>query len=495
MSNNKDLISKAKKFYENKNFYEAKKYLLEALKDSQIDNVIRLSLYVLIADISYKINDFDNAQKYLMQSIDQGKSNTETYNFLGNIYLKKRDYKNSEKSYLKSIQLNKENETAIINLAILYHNLGNEEKAKNFYKKVLEVNPANMGALYNLSNLDKSVIDKKKIEFLKNSIDKKDLNNFNLASSYFLLANEEKNKKNFESELDLLEKANQLSFKSNERKNIQFNEYWLNKIPKKFNKLNFTINKKISEKTKNIFPIFIIGLPRCGSTLIESIISSGEENVDNFGETNLVNWSFLNTNKDFLKSSKGNQVIEVDLNETSKKLINAIQSLGSKVNDKKTFFSEKSLENFYYVELILNIYPNAKFINPQRNLFDNIFAIYKQFLPSISWSHSINDILLYIDNYQFIINYFKQKYPEKILSISLKDLTTNPMKLSKEIYKFCNLKWDEKCLDFYKRSDLFINTASNNQIRDNIKKYDNKKYEPYKQILKIHLKKYHWLKY
>ena len=91
------------------------------------------------------------------------------------------------------------------------------------------------------------------------------------------------------------------------------------------------------------------------------------------------------------------------------------------------------------------------------------------------------------------IEYFKNKYDNKILSISLENLTKNPKEVSKEIYKFCNLIWDKKCLEFYKRNDLFSNTASNNQIRASVQKYDQSKYQVYRKILKDHQKKYNWI--
>tara|TARA_B100000902_G_C27166768_1_gene841637 strand:+ start:501 stop:1112 length:612 start_codon:yes stop_codon:yes gene_type:complete len=195
MNNNRNLISKAKKFYENKNFFEAKKYLLKSLENDLMDKALKLRLYVLISDVCYKINDFENAEKYLLKFIDEGKSNSEIFNSLGNIYLRKRDYKNSEKFYLKSINYDEKNEIALINLAILYHNLGKQEKAIVYYKKVLKINSKNIGVLYNLSKIDKSVINEKIILDLKTFINKKKLDNFNLASSYFLLAKIEEKKK------------------------------------------------------------------------------------------------------------------------------------------------------------------------------------------------------------------------------------------------------------------------------------------------------------
>ena len=259
-------------------------------------------------------------------------------------------------------------------------------------------------------------------------------------------------------------------------------------------KLNI-LEKKEIQKIENFYPIFLIGLPRCGSTLIESIISSGLDNVQNLGETNLVNWAFLNINKNLFENSNNINKDIVNLSDTENRLISAIKNLSVKKNNHgKYIFSEKSLENFYYIDLLLEIFPNAKFINPYRNLFDNMYAIYKEFLSNISWSHSIENILIYIDNYLKIMNYYKKKYPKKILSISLKDFTNNPRKFSMQIYDFCNLEWTDRCLDFYKRDDLFINTASNNQIRNSIKKYDSNKYKVYEDKFKIYFDKYSWTK-
>jgi len=162
-------------------------------------------------------------------------------------------------------------------------------------------------------------------------------------------------------------------------------------------------------------------------------------------------------------------------------------------NLKDNIFIEKSLENFFYIELILKIFPKAKFINTYRNVSDNVFAIFQQFLSKISWSHSLEDILEYTNNYLTVINFFKKKYPNKILSVKLEDLTSNREELAKNIYKFCGLEWDKKALEFYKRKDLFTSTASNLQIRNGLHDYDRNKYKSYQYLLKSFLVKYDWL--
>ncbi len=494
MNNTKDLISEAKKLYDNKNFFKAKSYLLSALKNLKLDNLSKLKLYILISDISYKINDFNDSELYLLKYIKIDNSNSKVFNWLGNTYQKKRDFVNSEKFYTKAIDLDKNNQTALVNLAILYHNLGNKKKAVFFYKKVLDNNPNNIGALYNLSNLEKTSVNDETLNKLERLVNEGNLNNFDTASCYFLLAENEKNKKDFKKEIFFLKNANLHSFQEKENKNKQANKYWLKIIPKKFDKIIYPKDKKLSANTKQFYPIFIIGLPRSGSTLIESIISSGKNKVENLGETNLVNWSFLNTNRHILESANNKEKLNINFEITASKLVKSIQNLNIK-NEEKIFFSEKSLENFFYIELILNIFPNAKFVHSYRNTIDNIFAIYKQFLSNVSWSHSIEDILEYIDNYINVIKYFKKKYPNKIFSILLEDFTENPKNFSMELFKFCNLEWDEKCLEFHKRNDLFSNTASNNQIRSSVQKYNKKKYEAYNSLLNSYLKKYNWIKF
>ena len=174
-------------------------------------------------------------------------------------------------------------------------------------------------------------------------------------------------------------------------------------------------------------------------------------------------------------------------------IINRFYSLNLLDEKKDYIFTEKSLENFFYIDLILNLFPSAKFINCKRNLNDLIFAIYQQFFTKISWSHSIENILKYIDNYLKTIKYFKGKYPDKILDIDLKDLTENSIDVSKNIFDFCELKWSNTSLEFYKRKDLLSKTASNLQIREKIYKYDSAKYLPYKNFLKTYEDKYKWL--
>ena len=76
----------------------------------------------------------------------------------------------------------------------------------------------------------------------------------------------------------------------------------------------------------------------------------------------------------------------------------------------------------------------------------------------------------------------------------MENLTYEKEKISKEIFDFCNIKWNENILKFYKRKDLFIKTLSGSQVRKKIFKYENEKYKPYFDLIKDLKNDYSWIK-
>ena len=171
-----------------------------------------------------------------------------------------------------------------------------------------------------------------------------------------------------------------------------------------------------------------------------------------------------------------------DLEINEKELIDYINNFYSYSSSKK--FIDKSLENFFYIDIILKIFPKAKFIHTYRNKYDAAIGIHQSMLMYLPWAHSINNILNYIFNYEKIINYFNKKYPDKILSVDLENLTFNPEQYTKKIFEFCNLDWNKKVLKFYDNEKVISKSSSFLQIRSEIKKYEKNKYKSYYFLIK-----------
>ena len=152
-------------------------------------------------------------------------------------------------------------------------------------------------------------------------------------------------------------------------------------------------------------------------------------------------------------------------------------------NFENKIYLDKSLENFFNIEIILKFFPNAKFIHTYRNTNDAIIGIYQTMLPELSWGHKIQDIVDYIGIYRKTIDYFKKKYPKKIIDVELSKLSNHKEKETKRILEFCNIEFHNNYLDFDKNNKLFNKTNSFLQVKRKITKYEDTKYQPYYYLL------------
>ena len=246
------------------------------------------------------------------------------------------------------------------------------------------------------------------------------------------------------------------------------------------------IRKIRIKKWKKIKPIFIIGVPRCGSTLVEKIIGSGKNYIP-LGEETSVLENFIN------KKILDKQSLNLgNVTEIRNDLHDIYKQKGLILKKCDYTFTDKSLNNFFYLGLIKEIYPNAKVINCKRDVLSSIMSIFQNNLTELAWTHNLENIFKYFNNYFEIIKNFNKVDSNFIYELEYEKLVNEPEKEAKKLIKFCGLPWDKKCLEFYKRKDLISKTTSNVQIRKAIYKHPAGKYLPYKFFLNKYGEKYPW---
>ena len=408
------------------------------------------------------------------------------HNNLGLIFHEIGMYKDAILHYEKAIKINPNYSDTYGSLGKLFKELGKFEKATYYYEKATKFKPENLVFLFYLSELKKKILDidlkNKIIENIKDD----NCTKLNLAYAYFLLSNYELKEKNYPNEFNYLLKAHSYYFES--KKEIFENQvdYWLNTLPNKKELINFdNFNVNITKNDCNIKPIFIIGVPRSGSTLIEKVIGSSVQHVPLGEETSILsnvirgliaNGQSLISDKKILKSL----ILEKYKNK----------GLVQKKND--FVFTDKSLENFFFVNLIKEIFPNAKVINCKRNSLSCIMSILKNNLIDLPWAHNIENIFKYFDIYHKMSSKFKNFYSNFIYNLQYESFVRSPELESKKLLNYCNLPWDKKCLEFYKREEIISRTASNMQIRAAINTDATNKYLLYKELLNKYGKKYQW---
>ena len=368
------------------------------------------------------------------------------------------------------------------NLGRLHVIIGDNKKAIEYYENAIKLEPENLLHYYNLYNLKKEILNldlKKKINKI---LENKESTKKNIAYGNFLLASSESENRNHKKEFDYLIKGHSYFLESENENYKKDINYWLNTLPeieelKKFNKFKKNIG--------NLKPIFIVGVPRSGSTLVEKLIASGPQSISIGEETGVLS--------NFIKQKLiEKKTIISDVENMHNDIYRKFSEKGL-VNEKNNFFfTDKTLDNFFYISLIKEIFPHAKVINCKRSPLSSIVSILKNNLPAIPWAHDMKDIFKYFDIYYKKIEHFNKIYPNFIYELDFEKLSNDPENESKKLMKYCNLAWDKKCLEFYKRKDLISKTTSNLQIRKAIYGHSVEKYLPYKQLLSNYGDNYSW---
>jgi len=466
--------------YDVKKFKEAKT-LLE--KTVELQPNFALPHFVL-GNLHADLKDYENAISNYNKAIKINKKLAAAYNNLGLVYRNINNFEGAIRSYENAIAAKVDHVNAYHNLALVLKDVGKFKSAIQAHEKAIKYEPENLMHYYYLSDLKKNILDidfKNKIEKI---ISKKNSRKINIAYGNFLLAKYEQKIKNYEKELDYLSEGHKNFFESKKTKFELLVQYTFRDM------LQISDDAKveglISNDLQKIKPIFIIGVPRCGSTLVEKIIGSGEKFVP-MGEETSVMEEFITA-----KILKTQSLNLGNVENVRNEILDIYLKKGLVLKKHDNTFTDKSLNNFFYLKLIKQIFPNAKVINCKRDVLASIMSIFQNNLTEVAWAHDLNNIFKYVNNYLQSIETYNLENPNFVYGLQYEKLINNPEEESKKLMEFCGLPWSKKCLEFYKREDIFSKTTSNIQIRQAVYKHSLDKYLPYKKMLVKYGKKYPW---
>ena len=435
--------------------------------------------------IFYKLGEFQKAKSCYERAIQINPDFVNGHFGLGNVLEELGEYQKAIGCYKKAIQIQPNHVEAYNNLAFVFKGLGEYQKAIACYEDAIKYQSENLVSIYLLSELKKEVLDLNLKKKIINIINKENCTKKNYVYGNFLLAKYELEISNYEKEFSYLLKTH---FHYLDLRRSFFNkeiDYWLNRLPKEKELVNFKKFSKSFQEDNKIKPIFIVGIPRCGSTLVEKVIASSSKYIPIGEETNIF--------RDFVKQMiNQNSFSNLDIRDVQSKIIKKFKQKGLIQESSNYIFTDKSLDNFFYIGLINKIFPNAKVINCRRNSLSLVMSIFKNIYKDIPWGHNLEHIFKYINIYNQMIDNYKIFFPNFIYDLQYEAFVNNPEIESKKLLEFCNLPWDKKCLEFYKRKDIISKTASSLQVKKAIYKDSGEKYLQYKQFLYKYGKKYTW---
>ena len=468
--------------HQKNNFKVAKNLYKKILKinPNHFESIFYLGVLLL------ESNNFDRAKQLFQKAIRIQPNYAPAHNNLGIIFNALEEAQKAISSYQKAIRIQPNYAPAHNNLGMVFQELGEFEKAISSYQMAVKYEPENLAHYYYLSDLKEEILHSNLKNKIYEIIKRRNSTKKNIAYGNFLLSRYELKAKNYKKEFNHLLKGHHYYFESRSKQFKTQVKYWLNVLPNIKELVNLNKSSKNIKKNNNkINPIFIIGVPRCGSTLVEKVIISGAKYIPVGEETEILNF--------FVKQKiQQKQLLKSDIENFQKKIIEKYKQKGLIQEISDYTFTDKSLDNFFYISLIKEIFPYAKVINCKRDALSCIMSILKNNLTGLAWTHNLEHIFRYLNIYYRMIENFKKIHPNFIYELQYEKFVKDPEIESKKLLKFCNLPWDKKCLQFFKRKDLISQTASNIQIRKAIYKDSIKKYLPYKQFLNKYGYKYSW---
>ena len=214
-------------------------------------------------------------------------------------------------------------------------------------------------------------------------------------------------------------------------------------------------------------PIFVLGLPRSGTTLVDRILSSHSA-VGSVGESGEFSAAVARQGG----GSADDELIGIedvralDYAAIGRDYCRSVEGL---LPGHRTLL-DKTPANFHFVGMILTALPNARIVHLRRHPVDSCYAIYKTlFRKGYSYSYDLRDMGRYYLAYARLMAHWRQVLPGRFLDVSYEDLVANQEAESRRMVAFCGLEWEDACLSFEKNASPSL-TASAAQVRQPIYK-------------------------
>ena len=410
---------------------------------------------------SYKaLTKIDLAEKLYLKVLAINPNYINALNNYGNLKQQIGDFESSIELYLKALKVKPDQTNIMFSLASAYQESGNFKKSQEIASKILTIDRNNTSVHKLLSGMIKYTKDNDHLSEMENLIKKNSLREEQVIDLSFALGKAFEDVGDYERAFKNIEKGNKIR-KTKVNFSINNQQKLFNNIYKTFENIDFN-NFKKKPSDKKI--IFICGMPRSGTTLVEQIIASHKE-VSGAGELIYLQNSI---EKNFIEDFKLNKKKIIDEASANKNLIeDEYLQLLKFHNYKSKIVTDKAPQNFRWIGFMKIFFPNCKIIHCNRDPKDNCLSIFKNNFPSthMGWSFSQKDIADYYNLYFDLMNFWNTKLSKEIYNANYENIVKNKDVEIKNLIEFCGLEWDPACLNHHKNNKTPISTVSVAQAR------------------------------
>jgi len=379
------------------------------------------------------------------------------YEKLAELYIHCSQHDKAMLCHKKCIGFEPNNPEYLYNLSFSKLTHGEIDEAQNLIQQVIQKSPQDFDAYYSQSTLAKVTKKNNHISQLNNILHKFAKEPRAQISINYALGKEYEDIENYESAYTAIETAAKVR-KQGMSYQVKTDVDAISDIIKTFSPSQF---KQVQTSQSEETPIFIMGLPRSGTTLVEKILST-HRLVSTLGEMNSLAFSIMHCvgphqgKLDLIQRSAS-----IDFELLAEKYTHATRGYGIKSD----YLIDKTPLNFLYIGLIKTAFPKAKIIHVRRHPLDSCFAMYKTlFRMGYPFSYDLSDLAEYYISYHRLMHHWRETYGDEIFDLDYESLVQDPENNIRSLLYYCDLDWQDDLINFHKNNSTSA-TASAAQIR------------------------------
>ncbi len=389
------------------------------------------------------------------------------YNNMGNTLSEKGDLEAAIENYKQALKIKPDYVQAYNNIGIALKDKGDLEAAIESYKQALKIKPDYAEVYRNLSNIHRYKEHDEYFLKMQSLCQSSSVSDEQRCHLNFALSKASEDLNEVSQSFNYLKIGNEL------RKKIL--SYDIKKDIELFSQLKKSypsIALQSVVESSDLKPIFILGMPRSGTTLVEQIVSSHSE-VTGAGELSYVSKFGGPTARGAIKP---NAKMILDFRQ---RYIEALK----KRSDGRSIVTDKMPQNFLYVGLIFSAFPDAKVIHVNRDPAATCWSNYKHYFidKGLGYCYDLDDTVTYFGLYTDLMQFWLGHYGDRIYNINYDNLTMNQDDETRKLIEYLELEWENDCLSpqHNKRS---VRTVSQQQVRQKVYQGSSQqwhKFEPY----------------
>ena len=472
------------------------------------------NLYYTLGLALSRLNIKDNTTKaieYFSKAISDNPDSIETYRALASLYIESNSVEKALELYERIVPNEPDYQELNLEYAHCLVKTGKTRKAENIFNDILNNNHDDLVALNGIATINRYAGKFSEAEDIYKKILDKDKNNINAYYGYSKcrkFTNDDEETINqleivindkpgylgyftlgkIYNDLKIYDKAIEYYRKANNIRDIKIN-FDKTEHTNRVNSIIEVFNTEFVDQFKQYgvqsdLPVFILGTPRSGTTLIEQIISS-HSRVYGAGELDYIKQIAYEkpVNSNLLKSypERMNGLTGSIIDRDASIYLEEINKLMA--DNEIIRITDKMPGNFMYIGYIFIMFPNAKIIHAQRNPVDTCLSIYFQnFNSGHKYAFNLENLVFWYKEYIRLMKHWKTMYGEKILDVNYDDVVNDSEKSAKRMIEYCDLEWEEQCVSFHE-SKRTIHTSSNWQVKQPIYKTSQQRWRKYEDFI------------